>query len=104
MLLNRAVIGTGGVVAAQALVAEDTVVPPGSMARGVPARANPLPSGTQTGWIGYVVSHYTASAKHTKAPARSSSAVTSHGTATPCTSSASESARSLPWWYPTATG
>ena len=37
-VLNRAVIGTGSVVAAGAVVLEDTVVPPRSLVAGVPAK------------------------------------------------------------------
>lgn len=37
-VLHRAVIGAGALVAAQALVSPGTHVPPGAMARGVPAR------------------------------------------------------------------
>ena len=38
VLLNRARIGTGSVVAAGAVVPEGMAVPPGSLVRGVPAR------------------------------------------------------------------
>jgi carbonic anhydrase/acetyltransferase-like protein (isoleucine patch superfamily) len=37
-VLNRAIIGTGSVVAAGAVVLEDTVVPPYSLIAGVPAK------------------------------------------------------------------
>ena len=37
-VLHRAIVGAGALVAAQALVAPGTYVPPGALARGVPAR------------------------------------------------------------------
>jgi carbonic anhydrase/acetyltransferase-like protein (isoleucine patch superfamily) len=41
VVLHRAVIGTGALIAAQALVSPGTEVPPGALARGVPARITP---------------------------------------------------------------
>jgi carbonic anhydrase/acetyltransferase-like protein (isoleucine patch superfamily) len=58
VVLNRARIGTGSVVGAQALVAEDTAVPPGHLALGVPARARPLDPAQQAQWIDVAVREY----------------------------------------------
>jgi serine acetyltransferase len=38
VILHRVVIGTGATVAANAVVLNDTVVPPGAVAMGVPAK------------------------------------------------------------------
>lgn len=43
---------------------EDAVVPPGSMALGVPARVRPLTGGEQQEWIEFGVRSYVESAKH----------------------------------------
>jgi len=58
VVLNRARIGAGSVVGAQALVPEDTVVPPASMMLGVPARPRPLAVEEQVAWIDYGVGEY----------------------------------------------
>jgi len=58
VVLNRVTIGTGSVVGAQALVSEDTVIPPGSMALGVPARARPVDPALQATWIDFAVHEY----------------------------------------------
>lgn len=55
IVLNRV---TGSVVGAQALVSEDTVVPPGTMALGVPARARPVDPELQASWIDFAVQEY----------------------------------------------
>ncbi|WP_082399655.1 gamma carbonic anhydrase family protein [Gordonia phthalatica] len=55
--LNRAVIGTGGVVGAQALITEDFEVPPGGVALGVPAKIVRITEGG-TPWIDYGVGEY----------------------------------------------
>lgn len=57
-VLNRARVGAGSVVGANALVTEDAVVPPGSMALGVPARSRPLDGAAQAQWIEYGVRTY----------------------------------------------
>lgn len=53
--LNRVRVGTGSVVGAEALVAEDTRIPPGSMALGVPARVHPGDAARQDEWIDFAV-------------------------------------------------
>ncbi len=63
VVLNRAVIGRRSVVGAQALVAEDSKIPPGSMALGVPARARPVESAKQAGWMDYAVKEYVDNAR-----------------------------------------
>lgn len=62
VVLNRARIGTGSVVGACALVTEDAVVPPGSMALGVPARSRPLQGDEHAKWIAFGVDEYVRSA------------------------------------------
>ena len=57
-VLNRARIGHGSVVGANALVTEDTVVPPSSMALGVPARTRPVDGDEHERWIEYGVQTY----------------------------------------------
>lgn len=58
VVLNRAHIGHDCTVGAQALVTEDTVVPPGSMALGVPAKVRPVNGDDQAQWIAYGVHEY----------------------------------------------
>lgn len=58
VVLNRARVGTRSVVGAQALVTEDALVPPESMALGVPARVRPLDQAQQAGWIDFAVEEY----------------------------------------------
>ena len=56
IVLNRAVVESGGAVGASALVAEDARVPGGHIALGVPARLRPAPElGT---WIAEAVGLY----------------------------------------------
>jgi carbonic anhydrase/acetyltransferase-like protein (isoleucine patch superfamily) len=55
-VLNRARIGTGGVVGAGAVVTEDAVVPPGHTALGVPAKVRP--GGIDERWHGEAVALY----------------------------------------------
>lgn len=69
-VLNRARVGTGSVVGAQALVTEDAVVPPGSMALGVPARSRPLQGDDHRTWIAYGVQEYVASGRRFRAGLR----------------------------------
>jgi carbonic anhydrase/acetyltransferase-like protein (isoleucine patch superfamily) len=66
--LNRARVGSGSVVGASALVPEDTVVPPGSMALGVPARIRD--STFDPAWIDYAVKTYVDSGREYKANLR----------------------------------
>ena len=70
VVLNRARIGTGSVVGACALVTEDTVVPAGSMALGVPARSRPMVGNEQSNWIDYGVASYRESASRYRAGLR----------------------------------
>jgi len=51
VVVNRVRIGARSVVGAQALVPEDTDVPDGSMALGVPARVRPVDADRQQEWI-----------------------------------------------------
>jgi carbonic anhydrase/acetyltransferase-like protein (isoleucine patch superfamily) len=64
VVLNRATIGTGSVVGAQALVPEDAVIPPHSMALGVPARTRPVDPEQQAGWIDFAVREYVDNGRH----------------------------------------
>lgn len=61
VVLNRARVERGSVVGACALVTEDTVVPAGSMALGVPARSRPMDGGEQARWIDFGVREYVRS-------------------------------------------
>jgi len=70
VVLNRARIGTGSVVGACALVTEDAVVPPGSMALGVPARSRPLQGDEQQRWIEMGVREYVHSGARYRAGLR----------------------------------
>jgi carbonic anhydrase/acetyltransferase-like protein (isoleucine patch superfamily) len=58
LVLNRARIGTGAVVAAAALVREDMNVPPGALAAGVPARIREGAGLRQRDWIVQAVQAY----------------------------------------------
>jgi carbonic anhydrase/acetyltransferase-like protein (isoleucine patch superfamily) len=62
VVLNRVRVGTGSVIGACALVTEDTVVPAGSMALGIPARIRPMVDDEQQRWIDYGVKSYLDSA------------------------------------------
>jgi carbonic anhydrase/acetyltransferase-like protein (isoleucine patch superfamily) len=64
VVLNRAVVRTGSVVGAQALVPEGLEVPAGHMALGIPARPKPMRDADQTTWIDEAVREYTDAAKH----------------------------------------
>lgn len=70
VVLNRARVGTGSVVGACALVTEDTVVPAGSMALGVPARSRPMDGDEQQKWIDYGVRSYVESGRQYRAGLR----------------------------------
>jgi carbonic anhydrase/acetyltransferase-like protein (isoleucine patch superfamily) len=63
VVLNRAVVRTGSVIGAQALVPEDLEVPAGHMALGVPARPKPMDGDVQSEWIDYGVAEYRGNAK-----------------------------------------
>lgn len=63
IVLGRAVVEPGAAVGAAALVTEDTVVPTGQIALGVPARLRPMPDDL-TSWITNAVREYVASGKH----------------------------------------
>jgi carbonic anhydrase/acetyltransferase-like protein (isoleucine patch superfamily) len=58
VVLNRVRIGSGSVVGAQALIPEDTQIPPGSLAIGVPARVRPVDPVQQATWIDFAVGEY----------------------------------------------
>ncbi|MGW0193938.1 gamma carbonic anhydrase family protein [Nonomuraea sp. NPDC003201] len=63
VVLNRAVVRTGSVIGAQALVAEDLEIPAGHVALGVPARPRPMNDDVQRQWIDYGVNEYLGNAK-----------------------------------------
>lgn len=63
IVLNRVRVGSGSVVGAQALVAEDTQIPPRSVALGVPAKARPGDSTRQDEWIDFAVREYVENGK-----------------------------------------
>jgi carbonic anhydrase/acetyltransferase-like protein (isoleucine patch superfamily) len=58
LVLNRARVQSGGVVAAAALVREDTVVPAGALAVGVPATIREQAGLRQREWIARAVKNY----------------------------------------------
>ena len=58
IVLNRVRVGARSVVGAQALVAEDSQIPSGSMALGVPARVRPVDPARQQEWIDFAVREY----------------------------------------------
>jgi carbonic anhydrase/acetyltransferase-like protein (isoleucine patch superfamily) len=62
-VLNRARVGSGSVVGAAALVTEGKVLPPRSMALGVPARVRPLEPGEQHDWVTRAVAEYRETAR-----------------------------------------
>lgn len=57
VVLNRATVMAGSVVAAGAMVSEGLEVPPGHMARGVPARTYPL-TRDHSGYIEHAIASY----------------------------------------------
>ncbi len=63
VVLNRARVERGSVVGACALVTEDSVVPAGSMALGVPARSRLMDGDEQARWIDFGVRAYVNSGK-----------------------------------------
>jgi carbonic anhydrase/acetyltransferase-like protein (isoleucine patch superfamily) len=63
VVLNRAVVRTGSVIGAQALVPEDLEIPAGHLALGVPARARPREDDVQSAWIDYGVHEYVGNAR-----------------------------------------
>ncbi len=63
VVLNRARVERGSVVGACALVTEDSVVPAGSMALGVPARSRLMDGDEQARWIDFGVREYVNSGK-----------------------------------------
>lgn len=63
IVMNRVTVERESIVGAAALVSEDTVVPTGHMALGVPAKLRPLPEGsTIDSWIDYAVEFYVSNA------------------------------------------
>jgi carbonic anhydrase/acetyltransferase-like protein (isoleucine patch superfamily) len=58
LVLNRAHVGTGAVIAAAALVREDMLVPPGALALGVPATIREGAGLRQRDWIATAVKTY----------------------------------------------
>jgi carbonic anhydrase/acetyltransferase-like protein (isoleucine patch superfamily) len=66
--LNRAVIGTGSIVAAGAVVSEGFIVPPRSLVAGVPATVKR--SGIDNSRIEYSVQTYIETARHHRAGLR----------------------------------
>ncbi|MFG2076136.1 Carbonic anhydrase or acetyltransferase, isoleucine patch superfamily [Nonomuraea maritima] len=63
VVLNRAVVRTGSVIGAQALVPEGLEVPPGHLALGVPARPRPMDDDAQGRWIDHGVREYLGNAE-----------------------------------------
>ena len=70
LVLNRARVGAGAVVAAAALIREDTVVPPGALAVGVPAAIRADAGLRQRDWIARAVKTYLALASQHRAGTR----------------------------------
>jgi carbonic anhydrase/acetyltransferase-like protein (isoleucine patch superfamily) len=70
LVLNRATLGAGAVVAAAALVRQDTVVPPGALAVGVPATIREGEGLRQREWIARAVKSYLALASQHRAGTR----------------------------------
>lgn len=64
IVLNRARVGTGSIVGAQALVTEDTQIPAGSLAVGVPARVRPGDASQHDEWIEFAVREYVENGKN----------------------------------------
>jgi carbonic anhydrase/acetyltransferase-like protein (isoleucine patch superfamily) len=62
-VLNGVLVGTGSIVAAAALVAERTQVPPGSMVVGVPGRIKPLQGDDHRRRIDHAVGIYVENAR-----------------------------------------
>jgi len=63
IVMNRVRVERESIVGAAALVSEDTVVPTGHMALGVPAKLRPMPEGSSIdGWINYAVDFYVKNA------------------------------------------
>jgi len=58
IILSRVRIGTGSIVAAGALVAEETVIPPGSLYMGVPARFRRELNDADRAYIDAHAAHY----------------------------------------------
>jgi carbonic anhydrase/acetyltransferase-like protein (isoleucine patch superfamily) len=68
VVLNRATVEPGAGVGAAALVPEDTVVPAGHLALGVPARSRPAPE--LTAWVAEAVGLYRDMAQRYRAELR----------------------------------
>ena len=63
IVMNRVTVEREAIVGAAALVSEDTVVPTGHMALGVPAKLRPMPEGSSIDeWIDYAVDFYVSNA------------------------------------------
>jgi carbonic anhydrase/acetyltransferase-like protein (isoleucine patch superfamily) len=58
VVLQRARVGAGSVVAAGAVVGEGMEVPPHHLAAGVPARVKKELSGASAGWVAHSAEHY----------------------------------------------
>jgi carbonic anhydrase/acetyltransferase-like protein (isoleucine patch superfamily) len=63
VVMNRAKIGRGSVVAVGSVVVEGTVVPPGSVVMGQPARVKREATDRDREMIQHAAMHYVASAK-----------------------------------------
>jgi carbonic anhydrase/acetyltransferase-like protein (isoleucine patch superfamily) len=70
LVLNRATVQTGAVVAAAALIREDMVVPPGALALGVPATIREGAGLRQREWIARAVKSYVQTASQHRAGTR----------------------------------
>src|SRR5262249_42304662 len=70
LVLTRATVPTGAVVAAAALVREDMVVPPGALALGVPATIREGAGLRQRDWIARAVKDYVQTASQHRAGTR----------------------------------
>lgn len=65
IVMNRVTVESSSVIGAAALVSEDSVVPTGHLALGVPAKIRPMPDPSQIdGWIDYAVEFYVSNAAH----------------------------------------
>jgi carbonic anhydrase/acetyltransferase-like protein (isoleucine patch superfamily) len=63
IVMNRVTVEPCAVIGAAALVAEDTVVPSGHMAIGVPAKIRPIPDpGPIQDWMTYAIDFYVSNA------------------------------------------
>ena len=60
IVLQRARIGAGALVAAGSVVGEDVQIPPGMLAAGTPAQVKREPAGSSAGWVERAARQYRA--------------------------------------------